>query len=118
MDEETKQLTEEMAGEKRKPGPIATFWAVISYLGVLALIPLVLKLKNSFVLHHLKQGLLLFGVEVLLVVIGVIPLVGWVIVILGWLLCTILSLLGIFNAIIGRYWYLPWLSKYSQKIRI
>lgn len=118
MDEEEKQFIEEPIVELKKPGPAAIFWAVISYLGVLALIPLVLKLKNPFVLHHLRQGLLLFGVEVLLVVIGVIPLVGWVIVILGWLLCTILSLLGIFNAVIGRYWHFPLLSKYSQKIKI
>ena len=38
--------------------------AIISYIGILCLVPILMKEKDEFVKFHAKQGLVLFIVEV------------------------------------------------------
>ncbi len=81
------------------------FWAVLSYLGVLVIIPLLLKKDSKFVHFHTKQGLIL--------------LVGWV---LSWLpfgpiiglIALVFSIIGIINVLNGEMKKLPVIGDLSQ----
>jgi len=91
--------------------------AILSYIWILCLIPLLLKRKDAFVHHHAKQGLVLFIFEILLMVVGVIPLLGWLIAFLGWILSVILAVMGIINVLAGKKWEMPVLGKYAEKLK-
>lgn len=89
---------------------------MISYLGILCLIPLLLKSKDKFVQHHAKQGLVLFIFEIILIVVGFLPLLGWLLGFLGWIFAVLMSIMGIINALAGKLWQMPILGKYKSKI--
>ena len=93
-------------------------FAVIAYLWILCLVPLLLKKENKFALFHAKQGLVLFICEIALWIIGIIPFLGWFISVLGSLACGILALIGIIQALMGSYWKMPLLGDYAEKIKI
>jgi len=93
-------------------------FALISYLWILCLVPLLLKKENKFAMFHAKQGLVLFICEIALWIIGIIPILGWLISIVGSLICGILSLVGIIQALMGNYWKIPVLGDYAEKISI
>ncbi len=87
-------------------------FAVLGYLGLLCLIPLLAKKDNPFALFHAKQGLVLLIAGV---VLAWIPFVGWFVVapIIG-----ILGIIGIVQSIMGKYWKIPWLGDLAAKIKI
>ena len=93
-------------------------FAMLAYLWILCLVPLLLKKENKFALFHAKQGLVLFICEIALWIIGIIPILGWIISILGSLICGILSLIGIIQTLAGNYWKMPLLGDYAEKIKI
>ncbi len=68
-------------------------FAILSYLSVLCIIPLVLKKDNPFVLKHGKQGLVLFLGEVAIFIIHI--LLGQWILRLGLFILFVVSLLAI-----------------------
>jgi uncharacterized membrane protein len=84
-------------------------WALMSYLGVLVVLPLILKKDSKFTLFHVKQGLVL--------------LVGWV---LSWLpfgpiigiIALIFSIIGIINVLNGEEKKLPIVGDLAEKINI
>lgn len=90
------------------------FLAVLSYLGVLCLVPLFLKRDSNFAQFHAKQGLLLFVVELVGWIIFQIPVIGWA---LG-LFVFALVLMGVYNAWEGKYWEMPILGKYTEKLNL
>ncbi|MFH1867013.1 MAG: hypothetical protein ABIJ81_02930 [Patescibacteria group bacterium] len=89
-------------------------WAASSYLWIFCLIPLLIKRKNSFIQYHAKQGLVLFGAEIVIAILSFIPLLGFV----GWVVAIIFSIMGIVNAVTGKYWEMPWLGKFAKKITL
>ncbi len=85
-------------------------WAVLGYLGILCLIPLLGKKDSPFAQYHAKQGLvLLIGY-----VVSWIPFLGWIIG-LGIL---ILAIIGILNALGGKMTPLPLVGQYAEKLNI
>ena len=90
-------------------------FAVLSYLSILCIIPLVLKRDNRFVLSHGKQGLVLFIGEVAVFVVSVI--FEWIlrpsIFVFG-----VFSLWGIIEALKGQYVRLPVVSDIADKITL
>jgi fumarate reductase subunit D len=84
--------------------------AVLSYLGILCLVPLLLKKDSKFSKFHAKQGLVLtigwFFVW--------IPFMGQII----WALLAIFSLWGIINVLNGKYVALPIIGDLAEKINI
>ena len=93
-------------------------FAVIGYLGILCLLPLLLKKENKFALFHGKQGLVLFLGEVALGIISIIPLLGTLVGFLGVFVFGILSLVGIVQALMGNYWRMPVIADISDKFNI
>jgi uncharacterized membrane protein len=115
-------------------------FALLAYLGILCLVPLLAKKDNKFAYFHAKQGLVLFIVEVVLFIViaivsvvigiiggiighglgfitGILSLLLWLL----WLLCVVgflaLSIMGIVNSLNGKYWEMPVLGKYAQKFK-
>lgn len=98
--------------------------ALISYLGLLVIIPLVTEYKNDqFVKFHIKQGLTLsiaaviFGFASLF--IGFIPVIGFVWFFVSWLIWLgffVLMILGIINAAGGKMKELPIIGGYANRV--
>jgi uncharacterized membrane protein len=92
--------------------------AAIGYIGILCLVPLLLKPKSQFAKFHGKQGLILVIGWVINFMIGLIPVLGWILAFVGTIALVILSILGILKALSGEYWEMPYLSEYAKKINI
>lgn len=115
--EETSAETEQVLEEPKKEGD-NKLMGILSYIGVLCLIPLLTKKDDEFVFFHAKQGLVLFIAEVITAFVAAIPFIGWVIAPLASLLWIILSIVGIINVLGDKTKELPVLGKYAAKIKI
>ena len=87
---------------------------VLSYLGILVLIPLFAARESPFARFHCNQGIVLALAEVILSfavrIFGRLPLVGWIIRLvggLGGLALFVFATMGIVNAINGKAKELP-----------
>ncbi len=93
--------------------------AILCYLGILVLIPLLTDAKNDpFVKFHIKQGLVLLITGVILGVISPVPVIGWLVGALGSLFILILVIMGIVNAAAGKEEKLPVIGQYADKFNI
>ncbi len=91
-------------------------YAILAYLWILCLVPLILKKDNKFALFHAKQGLVLFIGELVVGFVGMIPILGWLIFVVGAPLFGVLSLIGIVQALIGNFWKMPVVGDIAEKI--
>ncbi|MBI2589504.1 hypothetical protein HYW32_00510 [Candidatus Berkelbacteria bacterium] len=89
-------------------------WAVIAYIGILFLIPLLAKKDSPYAQYHAKQGMVLFLVSVVIGFIAWIPLIGWLIA-LG---VVALWITGVVNALSGKMTPLPIIGQYAEKLNI
>jgi len=104
---------------KLQTGDGGRFFAVISYLSVLCLVPLVFKKSDRFAVHHAKQGLILLVWEVAASVVSILPLVGRLVLTLSWLACFVLSVIGVVQAWAGVWWRLPGvLGKWAEELEV
>lgn len=92
--------------------------AAIGYISILCILPLVLKPKSEFCKFHGKQGLILVIAGFINMIIGIIPVLGWIVSFIGAIAIILLSLLGIYKAINGEYWEMPYIGEYAKKINI
>ncbi len=89
--------------------------AALSYIGILFLIPLLTEAKNDeYVKFHVRQGIVLFVVDVVGSFIAWIPFIGWAI----GLALLVVSIYGFIQAYEGKRWELPYLAKYAKQIKI
>ncbi|MDP2653941.1 MAG: hypothetical protein Q8Q08_07920 [Candidatus Omnitrophota bacterium] len=89
--------------------------AILSYLPVLCIIPLVLKKENPFVLYHGRQGLVIFTAEVGVFVFS-IPF-SWILPV-GMFVLLLISFIGIIAVLKGQYVEFPLVTKLAQKITL
>lgn len=92
--------------------------ALLSYIGILVLVPLLTVKDDEFVQFHAKQGLVLLIAAIAISVVGVIPLLGWLIAFVGGLTCLVLAVMGIINVLNGEKKPLPLIGQFSDKINI
>lgn len=85
--------------------------AVLAYLGLLFLIPLLAAPNSRFARFHANQGLVLFLAEIVLGIIAVIPIVGWIIGSLGEIAALVFAIIGIVHAANGEVKELPLIGK-------
>jgi len=89
-------------------------FALLSYLAILCIIPLVVKRENPFALAHARQGLVLFVGEVAVFVASIIlPLF---IIKIFYLAFGVFSLWGIVECLRGRFVRMPFVSEIAEKI--
>ncbi|TAL50614.1 hypothetical protein EPN81_02335 [Patescibacteria group bacterium] len=92
--------------------------SAIGYLGILCLLPLLLRKESAFAQHHGKQGLVILLVWLALWFGMIIPFLGQIVWALGSLVLIILVILGMVNALQGKMWELPVLGKYAKQIKL
>lgn len=74
--------------------------AVLCYLGILWIIPLITDYKNDpFVKFHINQGILLSILSVAIWILGFIPWLGNIISWLGGIAVLVLAVVGIINSV-------------------
>jgi len=89
---------------------------VLSYLGILCLIPLLSKKDSKFAQAHSKQGLALFLTAILAGVLAGIPIIGWIGGPILALLILVVMVMGIVNVLQGKFWKIPALYDLSKKL--
>ena len=92
--------------------------AAASYLWILFLAPFIWRRDSKFVMHHARQGLVLFLFECLVALVGWIPLLGWFVSMAAGLFLALMALFGIVHALMGEDWEMPVLGAYAKKIKI
>lgn len=98
---------------------------VLSYIGLLALIPLFMKKDDREVQWHAKNGLVITIAEIIVgVILGIVanlPFVGcaagaiWCVFPL---LCLVVSIIGIVKALNGQRLVIPGVSDFADKINL
>jgi len=88
--------------------------AALSYVWVLVFIPYVLGHDKPFVAQHAKQGLGLFIFELLLLLLGVIPILGWLAALAGWMAVMVAAVVGIVHALGGKQYEIPIINNYIK----
>ena len=92
-------------------------YAILAYLWILCLVPLIIKKDNKFAMFHAKQGLVVFIGELALSIVGIIPILGWIIAFFGMILFSVLSLIGIVQVLMGKYWKMPVVAEIAEQIK-
>ncbi len=94
------------------------FFAIIGYISILCLVPLLLKKENKFALFHGKQGLVLFIFEVAAGILKAIPALGDLIFTIVFVVCGVLSLVGIVQVLMNQYWEMPVIGDIAKKVSL
>ena len=90
--------------------------AILSYLSILCIIPLLFKRNNLFVLKHSKQGLVIFVAEVAIFILHII--LGIWFLKLGMFILLTLSFIGLLAVLRGQYIQMPVVSSIAEKITL
>lgn len=93
--------------------------AILSYIGILVLIPIFAAKNSKFARFHANQGLLLciigIAMSIISMVLGEVPVIGFLLGIIGGLVSVVtfvLAIIGICNACTGKAKELPIVGKY------
>lgn len=97
-----------------------TLMAILAYLGPLVIIPFLTAKGQPFVAFHIKQGLVLFGIEIILWIIDEIMILGplYLLVSLVNLGLIILTIIGIINVVQKKETELPLIGAFAHKFNI
>ena len=89
--------------------------AVIAYLGILFIVPLLAAKNSRFAMYHANQGIILSIVTFGLYIIGsIIPIIGWLLILpLATLFWFIWAIIGIINAANEREKSLPLIGGFN-----
>ncbi len=91
--------------------------SLLSYLGILWLIPLLAAPNSRFARFHTNQGLILWIANLIVGVAGgllaIIPILGWLVALALSIIMLVLMIIGIVNAVQGRAKQLPIIGKYT-----
>ena len=90
--------------------------AVIGYIGILCIIPLANASASPFAKFHGKQGLVLFGTEVIVMFANQMVPSFWSLFSLINLGLFVLSVMGMLKAAEGQMWELPFFGQFAKKL--
>lgn len=92
--------------------------AAVSYLWILSIIILIVKKDDDYVTFHARQGTVLFGVSVILWIIGIplfflLPLIGLINLVIF-----VAIVIGFIQAISGKRYKMPVVGDLAEKINL
>lgn len=90
--------------------------AILSYLSILCIIPLIYKKDNLFVLTHSKQGLVLFVGQVAVFILHIV--LGTWFLRLGMFVLLVLAFFGLLAVLRGKYIRIPVVSTIAETITL
>ncbi|MFH1878805.1 MAG: hypothetical protein ABH883_08370 [Candidatus Omnitrophota bacterium] len=109
---------EKQTGENKTALSDDNVYAILAYIWVLCLIPILMKKRGEFIEFHMRQGLILFIAEIAFFVIGIIPFLGTLIYMVGMFLCGVLSLIAIANVLMGKQWKIPIMGEWAERVKL
>ena len=86
--------------------------AILAYIGILVLVPLLAAKESRFARFHANQGLVLLIAEIICGVLSVIPILGFLFSLVGYVGGLVFMVLGIINAAKGQAKELPIIGKF------
>jgi|CXWL01.1.fsa_nt_gi uncharacterized membrane protein len=90
---------------------------VLSYFGILSLIPLLTVKDSPYVKYHAAQGTALgIATFVLALVLPWIPFLGWIGLCLLFPAALVVSIMGIVKAFKGERWVIPGITDLAHKM--
>ena len=92
--------------------------SAIGYIGILCLVPLLLKKDSPFAQFHGKQGLILLIAWVVANAVMIVPILGWLAGFVLNIMCLVLMIVGIINALKGDTKELPWIGQYGKSLNL
>lgn len=95
-----------------------TLMGILSYIGPLVIIPFLTSKEDPFVSFHIKQGIVLFVIELAVWVLGMFMWPFWMIASLINLGTFVLSVVGIINVTQGKQKELPIVGAWSKHVKI
>ncbi len=101
-----------------KPTGEQIVFGILAYLGILVLIPLLVKKDDDFIHFHAKQGLVLLIVWIAVWIVTLVPFIGWVIGPLFSIVVAIVSLIAIIKVLMGQKWEIPVVCTYADKLNV
>jgi fumarate reductase subunit D len=144
--EEQEPIREEYVGEERRSTTMSEMlkttrsghlssedkvFAALSYVSIMFIIPLILRHDQDDVYFHARQGMVLFGAEVIVwfllfmlesFLVALLPSNSLgIVAILGaaaWILFVGLSVIGIYFIFRNKRWEMPILGKIAKKIEV
>ena len=115
--------TETPESPQQYTSPNRTVMLVLAYLGILALIPLLVETRDQEVQWHAKHGIVLIAtwivVSIALMFITALPVVGWIlgcgVAPLLWLGIAVFHVVAIVKAVNGSRLRIPTVSDFADK---
>lgn len=87
-------------------------FAILSYFGILFILPLLCCKNSSYAKFHANQGLLLFIIEVVAGVLNIIPILGNILSAVLYLVVLVFFILGVVSAAQGTMKPLPLIGSF------
>jgi len=91
--------------------------AILGYIPFMCFVPLVKMRENPFAVKHGKQGLILFVIEII-AAIFLLPQINFIFWGLVIILCLAAAAAGIFFALQGQDWRIPFIGDLADKIKL
>lgn len=91
-------------------------WGLISYIPLMAIIPLIIKPKSEYIRLHGRQGLMLFFIFFFCIFIYIVPFIGPLIGGLIQLGIFVVGIYSLYQAFIGNWWKIPILGDLAAQI--
>jgi fumarate reductase subunit D len=102
---------------KRTKNPRVRIIALLSYIGILCLVPLIFnKDDDEFIDFHARQGLVLWIWGVISMFGLYIPLIGHFFFVFSVLVISIFAIIGMISVVLNRAWSLPIIGMVSRKL--
>ena len=97
-----------------------TLMGVLCYLGPLVIIPYMTAKENPFVKFHVKQGIVLFGIELAIYVLGSMFIMSGLFALFSLLNlgALVLTIIGIINVVGKKEVPLPLIGKLADSVKI
>lgn len=88
--------------------------AVLAYIWILFLVPMLLKKNSKFCQFHAKQGLVIFIIWIVGSLVFWIPIFGQALL----LILLVIDIIAIIKAYSGEWWEIPYVYDWSKKFNI
>lgn len=90
--------------------------ALLSYLSVLCLVPMIFRRDDAFINFHARQGLVLWVWSVLAIFSLHIPVIGAFFFSSSVFAIMLLSVVGLISVLLAKTWSIPVIGPLSQKL--
>lgn len=87
---------------------------ILAYLGILVIVPYLIAKDSPFVKFHIKQGLVLLSIEV---IVWLATMFFWPLVLITWIVklaVLVLIIIGIINVVGGQEKKLPLVGNFAR----